>query len=102
MPTGKSVVASVAVRCIFDPSSLCLHGLVYHIRQGADVHLRRRSADLTSCIAVESTTLPRGIHPDPADWFLIAMARMLDATLVSHDRRILGYGSAAHVKVMAA
>lgn len=60
------------------------------------------ATDLTIDIAVESTTLPRGIHPDPADRFLIATARMLDAILVTHDRRILNYGAEGHVKVLAA
>jgi PIN domain nuclease of toxin-antitoxin system len=58
--------------------------------------------DLTVDIAVESTTLPRGMHPDPADRFLVATARALDATLVTHDRRILAYGEAGYVKVLAA
>jgi len=59
-------------------------------------------AALTPSIAVESSFLPQGIHADPADRVLIATARSLDATLVTHDARILRYGEQGHVKVMAA
>jgi PIN domain nuclease of toxin-antitoxin system len=58
--------------------------------------------DLTPRTAIESSLLPQGLHADPADRLLVATARDLDATLVTHDRRILRYGELGHVKVMAA
>jgi PIN domain nuclease of toxin-antitoxin system len=59
-------------------------------------------ADLTPTVAVESSFLPGVLHADPADRVLVATARSLDVTLVTHDRRILRYGEQGHVKVMAA
>ena len=47
--------------------------------------------DLTAQIAVESTLLPDPLHRDPADRFLVAMARAHDCPLVTVDERILNY-----------
>jgi len=48
-----------------------------------------REAPLTHAVALESrrVTLP---HPDPADRFLAATARLLDLALVTADARLLG------------
>ncbi len=59
-------------------------------------------AALTPEIAIGSAFMPVGMHADPADRLLVATARALDATLVTHDRRILRYGEAGHLKVLAA
>ncbi len=56
---------------------------------------------LTPEIAVESSRLPGGFHGDPADRILVATARRLGATLVTRDERILAYGKAKHLNVMA-
>jgi PIN domain nuclease of toxin-antitoxin system len=56
---------------------------------------------LTPEIAVESSRLPGGFHGDPADRILVATARRLGATLVTRDERILVYGKAKHLNVMA-
>ncbi|MFZ0427792.1 MAG: type II toxin-antitoxin system VapC family toxin [Acidobacteriota bacterium] len=45
-------------------------------------------APLTVEVALETTELSLA-HPDPADRFLIATARVFDLTLVTADRRIL-------------
>ena len=55
---------------------------------------------LTPEIAVESSRLPGDFHGDPADRILIATARLLDATLLTRDERILTYGKGKHVSVM--
>ena len=50
---------------------------------------------------VDSVNLPGAIHTDPADRFLIATARARRATLATHDEKIIAYGEAGHVKVLA-
>jgi PIN domain nuclease of toxin-antitoxin system len=52
-------------------------------------------------IAIESCDLPGDFHPDPADRFLVATARLNNAVLVTRDKRILQYSRSGHVKVMA-
>ena len=51
-------------------------------------------------IALESRLLPGSFHQDPADRFIIATARTLGLTLVTHDRRILQYSAAGHLKAV--
>ena len=46
---------------------------------------------LTPEIAVESTTLPRSFHKDPADQIIVATARIHDCLLVTADQEILDY-----------
>jgi PIN domain nuclease of toxin-antitoxin system len=57
---------------------------------------------LTTEVAIESTLLPGEPHADPADRFLIAEARLASLTLVTADRKIIDYGRAGHVRVLAA
>ncbi len=52
--------------------------------------------------ALESTLLPGAPHADPADRLLVATARVGGYTLVTRDRKILDYGKAGHVNVLAA
>lgn len=56
---------------------------------------------VTGDIGVEAATLPGGAHGDPADRLLIATARVLGLRLATHDRAILDYASAGHVRVLA-
>ena len=56
---------------------------------------------LTPEIAIASTRLPDGFHPDPADRMLVATARTLGATLATADHKIIDYGKRKHVKVLA-
>jgi PIN domain nuclease of toxin-antitoxin system len=56
---------------------------------------------LSPAVAVASTRLPWGAHPDPADRILLATARHLDAVLVTADGRILEYGTQGFVKCLA-
>ncbi len=49
---------------------------------------------------LDSVALPGGLHADPADRFLIATARAQRAALVTHDQRIIEYGSFGHVEVL--
>ncbi|MHB8745045.1 MAG: type II toxin-antitoxin system VapC family toxin [Gammaproteobacteria bacterium] len=51
-------------------------------------------------IVIDSCHLPGNFHSDPADRLLVATARSENAVLVTHDKKILGYGAAGHVKVL--
>lgn len=55
---------------------------------------------LTPEIAVESSRLQGVFHEDPADRILVATARLLGATLLTRDERILTYGKGKLVSVM--
>lgn len=57
---------------------------------------------LSHTAALESAVLPGELHADPADRFLVATARELQATLVTRDRRLLAYGAQGHLRVLAA
>ena len=66
------------------------------IRDGLQ-HLR--VAELTAGIAVDAGHIPRAALADPMDRLLVAMARQLDATLMTADRAILAYARGGHVRV---
>jgi PIN domain nuclease of toxin-antitoxin system len=57
-------------------------------------------APLTAQIAIESTRLPGSFHGDPADRIIIATARMMDARLLTRDRKIAEYARNGHVAVL--
>lgn len=50
-----------------------------------------RFVHLTPVIAYRSTVLPSPFHDDPADRIIVATAREEKATILTKDRRILGY-----------
>ena len=51
--------------------------------------LVRRQA-ISPAVAAEVAALPDSFHRDPADRILVATARVLGATLLTQDRRIVG------------
>jgi PIN domain nuclease of toxin-antitoxin system len=53
-------------------------------------------------VAVECNELPGDSHADPADRLLVATARVGGYTLVTRDQKILDYGKAGYVNVLAA
>ena len=53
-------------------------------------------------IAVDSVRLPGDFHADPADRFIVATARHLDARLLTADGQILAYSAAGHVRTVNA
>jgi PIN domain nuclease of toxin-antitoxin system len=59
-------------------------------------------APLTPEIAIDSIHLPGDIHGDPVDRILVATARVLGATLLTKDRRLIEYSSQRHVRVLPA
>jgi PIN domain nuclease of toxin-antitoxin system len=52
-----------------------------------------RLLPLTPEIAIESSRLPGGLHGDPADRILAATSRIMKATLVTKDLKLLDYAS---------
>jgi PIN domain nuclease of toxin-antitoxin system len=56
---------------------------------------RLRIAELTRAMAIEAGEIPRDALPDPLDRLLVATARRAEATLLTGDRRIIGYAASA-------
>ena len=51
-----------------------------------------RRHGISPAIAAELAALPDSFHRDPADRILVATARTLGVTLLTHDRRIVESG----------
>ncbi|MDE2980574.1 MAG: type II toxin-antitoxin system VapC family toxin [Gemmatimonadota bacterium] len=51
-----------------------------------------RRHGISPAIAAEVATLPDSFHRDPADRILVATARIMGATLLTHDRHIVDSG----------
>ena len=102
-PAQREVVASVSPSCPVLVSDISLweiatlHGLG---RIRLAVPLREwlekatapplvRRTGITPAVAAESAALPDSFHRDPADRILVATARVLGATLLTEDRRII-------------
>ena len=47
--------------------------------------------DLNPKVAAESYNLPGAFHKDPADRIIVATARINNITLITKDKKILGY-----------
>lgn len=56
---------------------------------------------LTPEVALESSHLPGDLHGDPADRILVATARILGATFLTKDRRVIEYSRKQHVRVLS-
>jgi PIN domain nuclease of toxin-antitoxin system len=59
-------------------------------------------AALTPEITIESVHLPGTLHGDPADRMLVATARVLRATLLTKDNRLIQYSRQRHVRALEA
>ena len=57
-------------------------------------------APLTPEIAIESTRLPDDFHGDPADRIIVATARMNNVSLITKDKKILGYAKSGFLKAI--
>ena len=53
-----------------------------------------RRHGISPAIAADVAALPESFHRDPADRILVATARILGATLLTHDRHIVDSGLA--------
>jgi PIN domain nuclease of toxin-antitoxin system len=60
-----------------------------------------RLADMSPELLIASSFLPGKPPRDPADRILAATARDLGAMLITRDRRLLDYGAAGYVSVVA-
>jgi PIN domain nuclease of toxin-antitoxin system len=47
---------------------------------------------LSPAVAAETANLPANFHRDPADRIIVASARIMGATLLTHDERIVAAG----------
>lgn len=56
-----------------------------------------RIEPLSSELCLESVSLPGEFHRDPAGRLIVALARKLNAELVTADRKILAYSSVATI-----
>ena len=59
-----------------------------------------RLTPITPAIAIDSAHLPGMLEGDPADRLVIATARHLGATVVTRDRRMIGYAADGHVRAL--
>ena len=57
---------------------------------------------LTPEIAIESSHLPGNLHGDPAGRIIAATARVLNATLLTKDQRLIDSSRQRHVRVLEA
>jgi PIN domain nuclease of toxin-antitoxin system len=57
---------------------------------------------LTPEIAIESSHLPGDMHGDPADRILAATARILGATLLTKDQRLIEYSRQHYLRALPA
>lgn len=53
-------------------------------------------------VAIETCELPGVFHRDPVDRMIVATARVIGATLMTRDRRILDYAAAGNLMAAAA
>ena len=70
----------------------------YPLRTMLRVHCVQLWYDLSGispAVAAELAALPESFHRDPADRILVATARVLGATLVTQDQRVVDSGLAA-------
>jgi PIN domain nuclease of toxin-antitoxin system len=57
---------------------------------------------LNAPVAIESCHLPGTFHRDPADRMIVATARVINAIVMTRDRRILDYAAHGHIKAVPA
>jgi PIN domain nuclease of toxin-antitoxin system len=57
---------------------------------------------LDARVAIESCCLPGTFHRDPADRMIVATARVINAIVMSRDRRILDYAAHGHITAVPA
>lgn len=61
-----------------------------------------RLVPITPEIAIESSRLPGTIHGDPSDRILAATSRLIGASLVTKDRKLLAYGQQSFISAIEA
>ncbi len=100
-PLGVSVISLWEIALLASKGRIGL-GMPVHDWIGAALkHPGFALMALEPEVAIESCALPGEFHADPADRFLVATARLKNATIVTRDERILKYAEQGHVKTMA-
>ena len=61
-----------------------------------------KMAPVNSRIAIESGSLPPGLHGDPGDRLIAATARILACSLLTSDAKLLDYSVAGHIRALDA
>lgn len=56
--------------------------------------------DISPEIAAESTLLTDGFHGDPADRIIVATTKILGATLLTRDQKILSFAKDGYIKCL--
>ncbi|MGD9510618.1 MAG: type II toxin-antitoxin system VapC family toxin [Geminicoccaceae bacterium] len=56
-----------------------------------------RELPFSAAVAFGAYNLPEPFHRDPADRLVVAQARIVDAPILTCDRKILAYAAAGHV-----
>lgn len=54
--------------------------------------------EISTAVSLGRLALPGGFHRDPADRLIVALARLLDAPLVTADQKILAYPSVVTIE----
>jgi PIN domain nuclease of toxin-antitoxin system len=60
-----------------------------------------KEAAITAAIAIDASYLPGDFHADPMDRLIVATARDRGIPVVTGDRKIIAYGQAGFVNVIA-
>lgn len=101
--SGNVVIPAVA---LFEVATLSHRGRI-DLEGGLERWLDRatelhgvRVEPLSGAVALDAAALPGLTLGDPADQFVIATARVLDAPVVTRDKAILAYGRTGHVDVI--
>lgn len=93
-PCGEVFVSAISVAeiaCLQERGRITLK---QHWRTWWDSMLQKTAwtcLPITDRVVAEAYSLPPPVHRDPADLMIIATARLNQLTLVTTDRKILGY-----------
>lgn len=86
-----SAISLLEIATAVSLGRLALRPAVGHWLQVAQSAEQIRVEPLSDALCIASTTLPGTFHRDPADRLIVALARQLDAELVTADHKILAY-----------
>ena len=94
-PAAPLLVSDISIWEIATLHSLGRIRLTLPLREWLDKAVAQplvRRQRISPAIAEHAATLPDSFHRDPADRILVATAKVLGATLVTRDRRIIEAG----------
>lgn len=97
-----SAISVWEIGMLFAKGRITLSSPLNHWVSDSLTNANLRLQPLDADVALESTLLPGDPHGDPADRFLVATARVKNLKLVTHDQKIIDYGKAGYVQVLAA